>query len=315
MKKLNNSLVPTPLHKLDLLSKILGTNIYCKRDDLTGFAFGGNKTRKLDYLIAEAKKKKFNTIVTTGGFQSNFCRIAAAYAVKVGLEAHFILGGDKKPERETANLLLMKMFGANLYFIETEDWNIWEIEATKLTDKLTRKGKKVYQMPIGGSNTTGILGYLECFDEIISYEKENKIYFNTIIHASGSGGTQAGLLIGKAKHKWEGKILGISVSKDSQQLSNEILSLSQKGAKKQGLKINSSDVIVDDNYIGGYYGAYTKQAFEAMEIFSKTEGIILDAVYSGKAAAALIDYCRKKRFRKNDNILFIHTGGNIHIFK
>lgn len=315
MKRLTNSLLPTPIHKLEVLSKKLGVNIYCKRDDLTGFGFGGNKTRKLDYLIAEAKGKKFDTIVTTGGFQSNFCRITAAYAIKEGFEAHFVLGGKRKPKQATANLLLMKMFGANLYFIETEDWNIWEQKASELTKKLLKKGKKVYQMPIGGSNPIGILGYVECLDEIISYEKKNKITFDIIIHASGSGGTQSGLVIGKTKNKWDGKIIGISVAKRAKQFSEEILILSEQGAKKFNVEINNNDIIVDDNYIGAGYGAYTKQAGEAIELFAKLEGILLDPVYSGKAAVALIDYIKKKYFKRNQNILFIHTGGNIYLFK
>ncbi|MCX7832600.1 MAG: D-cysteine desulfhydrase family protein [Ignavibacteria bacterium] len=315
MEKLNNSLIPTPLHKLEAISKYLEVNIYCKRDDLTGFAFGGNKTRKLDYLIAEAKEKSYNTIVTTGGFQSNFCRITAAYAVKEGLEAYFVLGGKKRPNKLTANLLLMKMFGAKLSFIETEDWDLWESEAMKLADRLTQRGKKVYRMPIGGSNSTGILGYIDCFNEIVSYEKKNNIYFDFIIHASGSAGTQSGLLIGKAVNNWNGKIIGISVAKSAKQLINEVLKLSHEGGKKYNVKVNYKDVIVDDKYIGKGYGVPTQKASEAIKIFAKLEGILLDSVYSAKAAAALIDYCRKKQFKKKQNILFIHTGGNIYLFK
>lgn len=315
MNKLSNSILPTPLHKLNALSKLFGVNIFCKRDDLTGFAFGGNKTRKLDYLIAEAKRKRFNTIVTSGGFQSNFCRITAAYGAKENFKVHLLLGGKRIPTKSTANLLLMKMFGAKLHFVETEDWDIWEKEAKNLADKLTRKGEKVFLMSIGGSNVTGVKGYMECFDEIISFEKKYNIHFSNIIHATGSAGTQSGLILGKTKHKWKGNIIGIAVGKNSSQLYYEVLDLSSQAARKFKLQIKPSDIIIDDNYIGKCYGANTKWGDEAIKIFAKFEGIFLDQVYSGKAAAALIDYCRKNKFSKNENILFIHTGGNIHIFK
>lgn len=315
MEKLHNSILPTPLHKLKILSHKLRVNIYCKRDDLTGFAFGGNKTRKLDYLIAEAKVKKFNTIVTTGGFQSNFCRITAAYAAKEGFETHLVLGGEKKPEKATANLLLMKMFGANIHYIETESWDLWEEKAQELANKLEKKGKKVFRMPIGGSNAIGILGYVECFKEIMTFERKHNIKFGTIIHASGSAGTQAGLILGKKKYNWKGKIIGISVAKDNAELYKDVLKLVNEGMINLKLKSSEPEIIIDDNYIGKGYGAYTKQSKEAIKIFALTEGILLDSVYTAKAAAALIDYCKKGYFNKNENILFIHTGGNIHMFK
>ncbi len=197
INKLQYSILPTPLHKLENLSKRFKTNIYCKRDDLTGFAFGGNKTRKLDYLIYEAIQNGANTIIAVGAYQSNFCRIAAAYGAATGLEVRLVLGGVK-PERATGNLLLDNLFGAQIHDVESYEWDDWEKEADILTKKLERSGKKVYKMPIGGSTSTGAAGYVDCMREIKEFSDKENIYFKYIFHATGSAGTQTGLVLGKS---------------------------------------------------------------------------------------------------------------------
>jgi len=309
------SVLPTPLHKLENISKLFKANVYCKRDDLTGFAFGGNKTRKLEFLVADAKRKKADTLIGIGGVQSNFCRIASAAGAVYGLEVHLVLGGSKRPEKATANLLLDNLFGAKTYFVESEDWSDWENYEAELSDKLTKKGKKVYRMPIGGSSPVGALGYVKAFNEIMQDSKKMKIKFDYIFHATASAGTQSGLVVGAKLNNWNGKIIGFDVSKEKNILMSEIFKLSSKVAENFKVKINEKDILVDDGYMGEKYAAVTKKGIEAVEIFAKNEGIMLDYVYSGKAASGLLDYIRKGRFLKNENLLFLHTGGNIHLFK
>jgi len=313
-KKLNYSLLPTPLHRLDNLSEHFKTNIYCKRDDMTGFAFGGNKTRKLDYLIAEAIEKGADTIVAVGAYQSNFCRITSAYGAVCGLEVWLVLGG-KKPEKATANLMLDYLFGANVEEVDSYEWNDWEEQARILSKELTDKEQKVYSMPIGGSTKTGALGYIDCMKEIVEYSILEGINFESIFHATGSAGTQSGLVVGKAITYWKGRIIGIAITKDAKQIIKEVKTLTGETGKLFEVLINDADIIVDDNYIGEAYGSETEDAKEAITLFAKMEGILLDNVYSGKAAAGMIDYIRKGEFSNLDNILFIHTGGNIQLFK
>ena len=314
INKLHYSILPTPLHKLENLSKRFKTNIYCKRDDLTGFAFGGNKTRKLDYLIYEAIQNGANTIIAVGAYQSNFCRIAAAYGAATGLEVRLVLGGVK-PERATGNLLLDNLFGAKIHDVESYEWDDWEKEADILTKKLERSGKKVYKMPIGGSTSTGAAGYVDCMREIKEFSDKENIYFKYIFHATGSAGTQTGLVLGKSETCYDATINGIAITKNAKQIAAEVEALCAETGRKIETGYRKEDIVVDDAYIGDYYGAETKEANEAISIFAKDEGILLDRVYSGKAAAGMIDYIRKGKIQSGENLLFIHTGGNIQLFK
>lgn len=312
--KLNYSILPTPIHKLENLSRYLNANIYCKRDDLTGFAFGGNKTRKLDYLIYEAIELGVDTIVAVGAYQSNFCRIASAYGAACGLDVRLVLGG-KKPGKATANLMLDYLFGADVVDVDSYEWNVWEERAKLLTEELTTEGKKVYYMPIGGSTKIGAQGYVDCMKEIKEYSDSNRNEFTNVFHATGSAGTQSGLVVGKELTKWQGLINGIAITKNSEQISSEVKVLAKETGKLFDIEINDADIKVDDNYIGEAYGTETDGAKEAISLFAKYEGILLDNVYTGKAAAGMIDYVRKGIIKSSDNILFIHTGGNIQLFK
>jgi len=304
----NISILPTPLHRLENISKLFNANVYCKRDDMTGFAFGGNKTRKLEFLIADAKKKKANVLIGIGGVQSNFCRIASAAGSAYGLDVHLVLGGSKKPMKVTGNLLLDKLFGAKTHFVESENWADWEEYANDLCKNLTKKGKRVYWMPIGGSSVIGVLGYIKAFNEIMLDCKRMNLKFDYILHSTSSGGTQSGLVVGAKLNNWEGKIIGIGVSANESLMKKDVVRLSCETGKLFKVDINEDDVIVDDNYIGKKYGTVTKAGIEAMDLFAKREGILLDYVYSAKAASGLLDYLRKEYFKKDENILFIHTG-------
>ena len=308
------SLLPTPLHKLQNISRETGINIYCKRDDLTGFAYGGNKTRKLDFLIADAISKKANTLIAVGAIQSNFCRMAAAAGKVSGLDVHLVLGG-KKPDKPTGNLLLSYLFGANIHFVETDDWNILEQEGKLLAEKFKTQGKNVYWLPIGGSTPIGALGYAAAFIEILNDCKRLGIATDTIIHTSSSSGTQAGLIVGKKLAGWQGKIIGMGVAKTNEQLSKEVFELASQTGKLFDVTINKQDVIIDHSYMGSAYGARTSKCEAAKKIFAEKEGIVLDNVYTGKAAAGLLDYAKQGLFSPNENVVFIHTGGTVEIFE
>ncbi|MCI0473914.1 MAG: D-cysteine desulfhydrase family protein [Ignavibacteria bacterium] len=311
---LGYSLLPTRIHKLENISKLMNANIYCKRDDLTGFAFGGNKTRKLDYLIADALKNKYDTIIAAGANQSNFCRIASAYGAAAGLKTYLVLGGGK-PDIPSGNLMLDYLFGAEIIHVDSEEWDIWENEAVKLESYLNGQGKKVYRMPVGGSTPVGALGYVEAVREIIDYSTDTGINFGNIFFPTGSAGTQSGLIAGKALYGLKSALNGIAITKNAKQITDEVSALTDGIFGILEIKKSEYDIKVDDNYIGAKYGAFTESADEAVNLFAKKEGILLDYVYSGKAAAGMFDYIREKKIPKNVNILFIHTGGNIQLFK
>jgi D-cysteine desulfhydrase family pyridoxal phosphate-dependent enzyme len=308
------SILPTPIHELGPLSDLLGVEIYCKRDDLTGFGLGGNKSRKLDYLLPHAKSKGADTLVAVGANQSNFCRMVAAYGRVNDMEVHLVLGG-KRPEKPTGNLLVDHMLGAEIHHVDSMSWDRWEAEAASVEAKLAEQGRKTYRMPVGGSTPIGALGYVQAMSEIMDDEERLGVSFGTIIHASSSGGTQAGLVVGKEIAGWPGRIVGMSVAKDTEAQQRDVDALAGKVGRFLDVDVVGADVIADDAYLGDTYGAKTDQCREAVDMFARKCGIFLDYVYTGKAAAGLIDYARTDRFQKGEKVLFIHTGGNLEIFE
>jgi D-cysteine desulfhydrase family pyridoxal phosphate-dependent enzyme len=312
--RLKNSLLPTPVHKLDSLVDQYGVNVYCKRDDLTGFGFGGNKTRKLDFLLAHALEQQCDTLIAIGANQSNFCRVAASYGVAAGMEAHLVLGGEKS-DIPTGNLRVDHLLGATCHHVDSPDWDAWAGQAEGLEDQLISRGRKVYRMPVGGSTPRGALGYIDALDEIVADQKRLGLEFDAIIHASSSAGTQAGLVVGQEISGWPGRIIGISVAKSQSELRNDVLDLARTTAAEFDVEVDQSSIVVDDGYIGEGYAARTAGCTEAVEMFARRLGIFLDYVYTGKAAAALVDYLRQGRLEQNSDVLFIHTGGNIELFE
>ena len=308
------SVLPTPFHRLDSISEIVGCNIYIKRDDLTGFAFSGNKTRKFDFLIANALSKGYDTIIGIGANQSNFCRILSGVGAKYGLSVHLILNG-KKPDKLTGNLLIDHMLGANIHHIDTTDPDVRMEEAERIRDKLISEGKTVYFLPPGGSTPIGALGYVAGFAELINDFKKNNLKIDKIILASSSAGTQAGLVVGQSITKWNGKIIGISVDVPEVELKKNVYELARETAKSLAIDISKDIIYVDDSYIGAGYGKRTPECEEAVSLFARKEGIFLDYVYTGKAAAGLLDYCRSGKICPGENVVFIHTGGNIELFE
>lgn len=329
------SLLPTPFHPLAQVGEqpapggsVRKVPVYCKRDDLTGPAFGGNKTRKLDFLIGEALAKGADTLVAVGAEQSNFCRLAAAAAARFGLRCHLVLGRSEcrtqpmlrdvpevaDPDAARGNLLLDHLLGAEIHFVETTEWSAWEKRGEELARELEREGKTVYVLPVGGSTPRGAMGYVAGFFEILEDLRSYGLSGGTIIHASSSAGTQAGLLVGRAIAGWPGRVLGVGVAKRGEVLAAEVLALARELASEFAVEIHSADTEVDDSYQGAGYGASTPQSEEALSLFARTEGIMLDRVYTAKAAAALLDYLRQGRLDPSEPVIFLHTGGNVELF-
>ncbi len=306
------SVAPTPCHLLPFLKEAFGVEVYCKREDLSGFAFGGNKTRKLEFLLGEALAQGCDTLVTCGGIQSNFCRMAAAAGAVAGMDVYLILGG-RAPERLTGNLLLDSLVGAEMIFVGTPVWSVWERESERLSERLIREGRKVFRIPMGGSVPVGVMGYVTVFLEILEEEKRLGLSFDRIIHASGSGGTQAGLLVGQGLCAWPGKIAGISVAMPREGLEEKVFDLARHTASLLGGRINRDSVFVDDGFVGAGYAVPTRGAREAIQYFATHGGLFLDHVYTGKAASALMAWLDEGRLAQ-ERVLFIHTGGGPELF-
>lgn len=308
------SLLPTPFHFLNNISKLTDCNIYIKRDDLTGFSLGGNKTRKFDFLIADALKKKCDTILGIGANQSNFCRILSGVGSSYGLEVHLVLNG-KKPEKPTGNLLIDHMLGANIHHIDTKDSEERMQYALEIHQQLQDKGQNVYFLPPGGSTPIGTLGYAAGFAEILNDMDKHRVSIDRIFHASSSAGTQAGLVLGQQMSDWEGRIIGISVDVPEEKLKDNVYKLAREAGELIDIEVDKNLVLTDDSYIGEGYGIRTTACEEAVDILARKEGVFLDYVYTGKAAAGMLDYCRSGKISSSENILFLHTGGYVELFE
>ncbi len=308
-----HAILPTPVHELTALSQISNCRVFCKRDDLTGFGFGGNKARKLDFLIPDALRSKCDTLIAVGANQSNFCRMVAAYGSVNDLDVHLVLGGPK-PAIPTGNLMLDHMLGAQCHHVASESWDEWEAQAAALEVTLQKEGHTVYRMPVGGSTAIGALGYVAAMAEIMDDEKRLGLHFSAVVFASSSAGTQAGLVVGKSIANWPGQVLGISVAKDGRRQAQDVFNLAQATATMLGVALDSRIIDVDDSFLGPGYARNTRECEEAVNFFARKCGIFLDYVYTGKAAAALIQYLKAGRFKSGSSILFLHTGGNTELF-
>lgn len=307
-------MTPTPIQPLASLSDLLGIPVYCKRDDMSGFGFGGNKIRKLEFLVYDALAKGCDTLVTCGSNQSNWCRMTAAIGAAEGLEVHLALGGGE-PRQMTGNLLLNRILGAHCHHLATNKDAELETAAEALENELGASGKRPYRMIMGGSNGLGTLGYMTAMQEILEQEAAMGIRFDAIVHATGSGGTQAGLIAGKAFGRWPGGIIGISVSRRAAEQRAKVLAVLDQAAELLPSDLASADVIVRDEYAGEGYSRNTAEAEAAIETVARTEGIFLDHVYTGKAAAGLVDMARQGEFGAGQRILFLHTGGSPQLFE
>lgn len=305
----------TPIEYLGNLSKVMGgPNIYMKRDDLLGLTSGGNKTRKLEFLMAEALEQEADTILTCGAVQSNHCRLTLAAAVKEGLKCQLILEervpGIYAPEASGNNFLFRLLGVEDVRVVPGGSDMMAELE--KLAEELRAQGRKPYIIPGGGSNPTGALGYVSCAQEIQEQAFEMGINFDHIVSASGSAGTHAGLISGIIGNNMNIPMTGISVNRPKEVQTDAVFSLAERTLEKLGSanKIKREDVVVFDDYVGPGYSRPTQSMVDAVQLLARTEAILMDPVYTGKTMAGMLDLIRKGYFKDCENILFVHTGGS-----
>jgi D-cysteine desulfhydrase len=305
----------TPLEKAPRLTEALGgPDIYFKRDDLLGLAAGGNKTRKLEFLVADAIAQGADTLITCGAVQSNHCRLTLAAAVKEGLACRLVLEervpGTYNPEASGNNFLFNLMGVETVTVVPGGSDTMKAIE--KAADEVKTEGRKAYAIPVGGSNPIGATGYVACAQEIMAQTFEQGIKINYLVCASGSAGTHAGLVTGFYGCNMNVPVLGINVSREKQQQEDLVHDLVRRTAQHVGLnlEIPREAVTCFDEYVGPGYSLPTPEMAEAVRLVARTEGILLDPVYTGKAMAGLIDLVRKGFFNKGDTVLFVHTGGS-----
>ncbi|MBT5199091.1 MAG: D-cysteine desulfhydrase [Gammaproteobacteria bacterium] len=306
--------LPTPLEPMANLSRLLdGPNIWVKRDDCTGLAGGGNKTRKLEFLMADAEQQGADTIITQGAVQSNHARQTAAIAAKLGYECYLLLenrtGSDDPDFLANGNVLLDDIYNARLSgFPAGTDMNE---EMLSLAEELRAAGKKPYIIPGGGSNRIGALGYVNAAYELVGQCNDQGLKVDHIVHATGSTGTQAGLVTGLTAIHSGIDLMGISVRAPKEAQEENVYRLACETAEFIGSSaaLNRSDVVANSDYVGEGYGMPTDGMIEAVEMAARHESILLDPVYSGKGMAGLIDLVRQGFYRREENIVFIHTGG------
>ncbi len=295
---------PTPIQKLENISKILGTNVYLKRDDLTGIGLGGNKVRKLEFLLADAKNKGAELVFTTGGAQSNHAMLTAACANKLGMKSILILKKRGVTERK-GNQLLEYILHTDVRFMDTDDYEDIYQEMDRVGSE---SGLPYYKIPCGGSNSVGALGYVNCIQEIHEQEEAMGLHFNHIVCAEGSGGTHAGLGLGARLFMPETTVHGMMVDSDPfDQITSGIINGTAELLELEW-KVSPEQLHLRD-MCGPGYAIASEEGNEAIRLMAENEGLFLDPVYTGKAFAGLVAMAREGTFRPEENVLFIHTGG------
>jgi L-cysteate sulfo-lyase len=310
---------PTPLEPMPNLSRLLGgPNLWIKRDDCTGLATGGNKTRKLEYLIGEALAKKADIVITQGATQSNHARQTAAAAAKFGMACEILLedrtGYRHDDYRQSGNVILDRLLGATIRHVPAN--TDMDAAMAQLADELKSQGRTPYVIPGGGSNPVGALGYVTCALELAEQANGIGLDIDLLVHATGSTGTQAGLLAGLEGSRAGIPVLGIGVRAPRPVQEEKVYSLAARTADLLGIPgaVARERVVANCDYVGAGYGLPTAGMMEALELVARTEGILLDPVYSGKAMAGLVDLIRKGQYAKGQNIVFLHTGGAVGLF-
>jgi len=301
---------PTPLQELPWLRKALGCKprVFAKRDDLTQVGLGGNKNRKLDFVMAEAMAQGADTVITWAGVQSNHCRQTLAVARHLGLECHLVLTGTEPAVRQ-GNLLVFTILGAHLHFVGGDGDG--EREAFWVAEDVRRGGHTPYIVPIAASTPLGALGYVESTLEAAEQSKDLGASFGHAFLATGSGGTQAGVEVGAREALPDMRVHGISVGRPAGSRRESVANLVNKTYAMLGIdkSVSSDDIIVHDQYHGGKYGVPTEAGNEAIRLVGRTEGLLLDPVYTGKAMSGMIDMLRSGVLDDSEAVLFFHTGG------
>ncbi len=311
--------LPTPLEHMSNLSRALnGPEIWIKRDDCTGMSTGGNKTRKLEFLMAEAVGQGADIVLTLGATQSNHVRQTAACAARLGLACHVLLedrtGKTDHDYTRNGNVLLDELHGASIEHRPAD--SDMDAEMEEVAERMRAEGRKPYCIPGGGSNPTGALGYVNAAIELITQANDLGLNISHIVHATGSSGTQAGLVTGLQGINAGIPLLGIGVRAPKQKQEENVFRLACATADKLGLSgiVKREHVVANSDYVGKGYGIPAPSTIEAITMLARHEGILLDPVYSGKGMAGLIDLVRKGTFRKGENIVFVHTGGSAALF-
>ena len=305
----------TPIEKLSRLSEELGgPTIYIKRDDLLGLASGGNKTRKLEFLVADALEHGADTLVTCGAVQSNHCRLTLAAAVKEGLKCRLVLEERVEGSYDadaSGNNFLFRLLGVDGVRVVPGGSNM-DTEMAVVTDGLKSEGRKPYVIPGGGSNPIGATGYVACALEILSQTFESEIAIDRVVTASGSAGTHAGLVTGFEGTHARIPVVGINVSRPKDAQEEKVYNLVRQTSERLGVdsEIARDKVLCFGDYVGPGYSLPTPEMGEAIRMLARLEGVLLDPVYTGKTMAGLIDLARNGFFKKDENVLFIHTGGS-----
>jgi L-cysteate sulfo-lyase len=312
--------LPTPLEPMPRISEHLGgPSLWIKRDDCTGLSSGGNKTRKLEFLMADAVARGANCVITQGATQSNHARQTCAAAAKLGFECHILLedrtGYHDEAYAHNGNVLLDQLHGASIALRPADsDMNA---EMEQLAQLLRDDGKKPYIIPGGGSNETGALGYVNAAFEMTHQANERSLRIDHLLHATGSAGTQAGLVVGMQAMNSGIPVYGVSVRAAKADQEEKVFALAQRTLDFMGLSqslVARDSVVVNSDYVGEGYGLPTDSMIEAVKMLAAFEGILLDPVYAGKGFAGLIDLVRKGYFKPDENVVFLHTGGSVSLF-
>lgn len=308
-KRVRIANLPTEIQKMEKSSDKYGLGIYLKRDDFTGIETSGNKVRKLEFSIGEAIEKGSDTIITAGALQSNHCRSTAAVCAKLGLNCELVIKGEQ-PDDFEGNLFLSNILGARTHYISPDDSVDDKME--EIREELSKKGKKAYTIPIGASNAIGSLGYAETMEEILKQEKELGLEFDALVVTVGSGGTYAGLWYANEALDKPKDIIGYSVSESTEEFTLAVKNILIDMYKNDGISkddIDESSIIIKDEYVGDGYALSRLEEIEFICDMAKTEGVVFDPVYTGKAFLGMTKEIEKGNFDKYKNILFIHTGG------
>jgi D-cysteine desulfhydrase len=312
--KIDLGFFPTPVARLGSLSSALGgPEIFIKRDDLTGLAMGGNKTRKLEFLLQDALARGCDSIITAGASQSNHCRQTAAAAAQLQMECHLVLGGEA-PQIANGNLLLDNLLGCKIHW--SGDNRKGE-DIPQVFEQLQASGRKPYVVPYGGSNELGAYAFVHALEEL--EQQLDMQQFSHLVFASSSGGTQAGLMLGKALTGRQYSLVGIGIDKgetDEIPFDRFIIELANKTSDliHAGVSFTQQDLILDGSYVGDGYGVVGDLETEAISLLARHQGILLDPVYTGRAMGGLIDMIRSGKLGKADRVLFWHTGGTPSLF-
>ena len=316
LKRLRLTNLSTPIERADRLRSLIpgAPEIFIKRDDLTGYFGGGNKLRKLEYVMADALANGATTVITNGSITSNLARTAALVSKRFGLGCVLVLnGGDPKSAR--ANARLAELLNVKVYSVGSRQER--EEKMNEVAEALQLEGERVYRIPLGASNDVGSFGMVAAMEEISVQQLELGQQFDAVVLATSSGGTQAGLEVAKRLFGYESlKILGVSADDPAASIKDAAIKAINPMLKKLNLPddVEASELTVDDEFIGAGYGINTRESTEAMKLFAEAEGILLDPVYTSKGAAGLIAYCRRGVFKKTDRVLFWHTGGLMTLF-